>query len=243
MEERDYILFEEYLSGTLSDNEKKKFEEQLTAEKDFNQSFLTYKELSGYLQNKFENEEETKAFESNLKSISDKHFDKTDSKSKVVKFKPWQYAMVASVAILFGLFIFNSNSDPAYNDFANYDSISLTVRGEGDVLFSKAEKAFNEKDFKNAELYFNQILVADKSNAEIKIYKSIALIETNQFNEAEDLLKEIVKGTSVFKHKAMWYMALSKLKQKDYKACKSILVLISEDAEDYTKAKKLLRKL
>lgn len=243
MEERDYILFEEYLSGTLSDNEKKKFEDQLATEKDFNQSFLTYKELSGYLQNKLENEEETNAFESNLKSISNNYFDKPAKKSKVIKFRPWQYAVAASVAILFGLFVFNTSSDPIYNDFANYNSISLTVRGESDESFSKAEKAFNEKDFKNAELYFNQILAVDVANSEIKIYKSVALIETNRFSEADKLLKEISGGTSVFKYKALWYLALSKLKQKDYNACKNILNQIPEGTEVYAQAKKLLRKL
>ena len=243
MEEKDYILFEDYLNGTLSVNDKKAFDERLKVEAEFNESFLNYKELSGFLENKFENEQSFQAFEENLKNIADKHFNKKEEKSKVIKFKPWQYAIAASIAILFGVFMFNTNSNPSYNDFSNHNSISLTVRGENDVLLSNAEKAFNEKDFEQAKLYFTQILKEDDSNDEIKLYKAISLIETNQFSEAEDLLKEVLKGTSVFRQKALWYMALSKLKQKDYDACKSTLGLISEDAEEYDQAKKLLREL
>ncbi len=242
MEEKDYILFDDYLNGTLSVNDKKAFEEQLKVEAEFNESFLNYKELSGFLENKFENEQSSQAFEENLKSISNTHFNKDEVKEKVIKFKPWQYAIAASVAILFGVFIFSGDS-ATYNDFSNHNSISLTVRGENDVLLSKAEKAFNEKDFENANLYFDQILDADHGNIEIQLYKAISLIEINKFNTAYKLLANISEGASVFKYKAMWYMALGKLKQEDYNACERILNKIPEEADEYNKAKKLLRKL
>ena len=41
----------------------------------------------------------------------------------------------------------------------------------------------------------------------------------------------------------MWYLALSKLKQDNLEACKNVLKNISEDAEDYKQAQKLLNKL
>src|SRR5690606_33814315 len=132
---------------------------------------------------------------------------------------------------------------PVYGDYANFNKISLTVRGGNEELLPKAEKAFNEGNYEESLLYFDQILAKEDDYKEIQLYKSIALIETSQYEEAEELLTVLSTGASVFKYDAMWYLALSKLKQKKYEECKIILERIPEDTEGYKKAQKLLRKL
>ena len=57
MKDQDYILFEEYLSGSLSKDAIDSFEDRLKNEKDLKQALETYKELSGFLAHKFEGEE------------------------------------------------------------------------------------------------------------------------------------------------------------------------------------------
>lgn len=243
MKEQDYTLFEDYLEGALSTTEKNEFEKRLADDEKFQQAYLTYKELSGFLKSKFENKDHEEKLKENLKNISDTYFNKKENKNTVIRFKPWQYAIAASIIIIFGLFVIIDNSAPVYADYADYNSISLTVRGENEELLPKAEKAFNEKDYEEALQYFDQILIKDISYKEIQLYKSIALIETNRYDEADELLTVLSTGTSVFKYDAMWYLALSKLKQKEYQECKVILQRIPEDAEVYKKAQKLLRKL
>ena len=92
-------------------------------------------------------------------------------------------------------------------------------------------------------MLFNQILEEDSSNTEIQLYKSITLIETNQFSESFEFSVGISEGNSIYKNKAMWYLALSKLKQGNFEACKNILKSIPKDAKDYKQAQKLLNKL
>lgn len=247
MEEKDYILFESYLSEELSEDEKATFELRLAEESSFKEAFYTYKELSTFLENKFENEADEKAFEANLKNISEKHFsnneanNKETSKPKVFNF--YKYAIAASVALLIGFFTFQQFNTASYSDFAEHEIISLTVRGEQDELLKIAETAFNAKDFEKAEITLSKLLEANKSNIEIKLYKAITLIELDRFNEADGLLEDIVKTPSAYKNKAIWYKALSKLKQKDYDACLRILKTIPEDADDYNKAQQLIKKL
>lgn len=243
MEEQDYILFEDYLEGRLSSTEKNEFERRLADDEKFEQSYLTYKELSGFLESKFENKKAEKEFKENLKNISDTYFIKTENKSRALMFKPWQYAIAASIVVIFGLLVIMNDSVPAYADYADFNNISLSVRGETKELLPKAEKSFNEGNYEAALHYFDQILVEDVNNKEIQLYKSIALIETNRYDDADELLVALSTGASVFKYEAMWYLALSKLKQKKYNECKIILEKIPEDAEIYTKAQKLLRKL
>src|SRR5690606_14591421 len=159
MNEQDYILFEDYLEGTLSATEKNEFERRLAADEKFQQAFLTYKELSGFLESKFEVEPEK--FKENLKNISDTYFNKTENKSRTLRFKPWQYAIAASIVVIFGLVVIINDPTPVYGDYANFNKISLTVRGGNEELLPKAEKAFNEGNYEESLLYFDQILAKE----------------------------------------------------------------------------------
>ena len=66
---------------------------------------------------------------------------------------------------MLGVFTFGQFSNPSYSDFNNYDTISLTVRGDNDDLLKTAENAFNSKDFASAEKAFAQLIQIDQSNA------------------------------------------------------------------------------
>lgn len=248
MEEQDYILFEDYLSGHLDENATNAFETRLEKDEVFKQSFSIYKDISAHLDHKIGNEEKTMDFRANLDSISHNYFSKLNAQQEEVTIKKpfsfYKLAIAASVALLLGFFVFNQFlGDPSYSDFANYDQISLTVRGTNDALLKEAEKAFNTKNYEEANLLFNQILKEDSSNTEIQLYKSITLIEINQFSEADELLSGISEGNSIYKNKAKWYLALSKLKQDNFEACKTVLKNIPEDTEDYKQAQLLLNKL
>lgn len=243
MEEQDYILFEDYISGELSKGESTAFESRLKSDSEFKNAFNTYKEASEFLEHEFGNEEESIAFKNNLKSISDSYFEEKTTSKKVIKFNFYKYAIAACVALFMGIFIFNQFSNPSYDDFMTYDTVSLTVRGNQEELKTKAEETFNKKNFSEAETYFTQLLELDNSNQELALYKGVTLLEQDKFDEADALFGKLSKSNSVFKNKGIWYLALSKLKQKEYDECAKILNTISEDVEDYKQAQKLLKKL
>lgn len=241
MKDQDYILFENYLLGDLSKEDINTFESRLESDSGFKDSFNTYKELSSFLEHKFENEAASTAFKNNLKNISKTYFGRQEIPKK--RFKPWQYAMAATIALLIGITVFNNLSTPVYSDYSNYESISLTVRGEKDALLNTAENAFNTKDFAKAEEAFKSLMVIEKDNVELQFYRAVSNLELNKFEIAESLLTSLSKGQSAYKNKAIWYLALSNLKQKEYDDCLEILKTIPEDADDYNKAQKLIKKL
>src|SRR5690606_19502540 len=96
-------------------------------------------------------------------------------------------------------------------------------RGSENDLQNKAEKAFNNKDYKDAEKYLSQLLHKDQDNLELQLYKAVSLVELNKYEEADVLYQTIIQSPSVYNNKAKWYLALSKLKQK--KISESISVL------------------
>lgn len=239
MNEERYIIFENYLSNELSAEEKTNFEKQLSEDKELASAFEIYKELNQHLENKFGNEQELKAFKKNLKSISKEHF--KAKKPKVVAFKPWQYAIAASIAILVGLFVFQ-NINPSFEDYNNPEMATFVERSDVNENLKLAQDAFNAKKYKAAIPHFEAVLKVNKS-PEIKYFYAISLLEDNQFQKAETNLSDLKSGTSIYKNKATWYLALSKLKQEDYKSCKQILQTIPDDFEDYDQVQELLNEL
>lgn len=239
MNEERYIVFGQYLENELSAEEKTNFEKQLNEDTEMATAFKIFKELHLHLENKFGKEQELKAFKKNLKSISATHFN--PKKSKVVAFKPWQYAIAASVAVLMGLFVFQ-NINPTFDDYNNPEMATFIERGDVNQNLKLAQDAFNSKNFKKAIPYFETVLKESKS-PEIQYFYAVSLLEDNQFPKAETNLLELKSRNSIYKNKATWYLALSKLKQEDYDSCKEILLTIPEDFEDYDQVQQLLNEL
>jgi thioredoxin-like negative regulator of GroEL len=243
MEEQDYIAFDAYLSEELSETERVAFEKRLQEDAEFRNSYELYRETSEFLKNTIENEEATTAFKENLQKISNAHFEEAQpaKKGKLISFI--KYAVAASVVLLIGVLLFKPGTQPAYEDFMTYDTLSLTVRGEESDTKQKAEKAFNTKNFKEAEAYLTTLLETDAGNQELMLYKGVALLEQDKLTEATDLFETISRGTSVFKGKALWYLALTKLKGDDLEGCKSVLKALPKEAENYAQAQELLQAL
>ncbi|MFM2369517.1 MAG: hypothetical protein RL619_1827 [Bacteroidota bacterium] len=238
MNEERYIIFDQYLQDELSVEDKVKFENQLSEDPELASAFETFKELNLHMENKFGNADELDAFKENLQSISNNHF--KDSKSKVIAFKPWIYLVAASVVLLAGLFLFNPN--PNFEDFNQHENAYFTERGTVDADLKQAEEAFNAKKYSVAIPFFEAVL-KEKKTPEIQYFYGISLLETNKIQEAGVVFNELKSGTSIYKNKAIWSLALSKLKQKDYKSCKEILLTIPSDYEDYDQVQKLLEEL
>ncbi|MGH2665906.1 tetratricopeptide repeat protein [Flavobacterium sp.] len=240
MNEELYIGFENYLNNEMLPEEKSDFELRLQNDEKFREDFNSYKETTQFLNSKFS--EETNDFKENLKSISKDYFSENQQdKSKLISFKPWQYAVAASITILFGTWFLMQNTNPEYGDYNQHENAYFIERGIEDVNLKKAQDFFNAKEYKNAVMAFEK--VDNLKNPELQYFYAIALIETNDFAKAAILLDNIKEGTSVYKDKATWYLALLELKQHKIPACKSLLEQIPSDAEDFEKAQKLLKAL
>jgi hypothetical protein len=240
MNEELYIDFESYLHNEMLPEEKLSFEQKLAEDAVFRESFDLYKETTQFLDAKFSVEKGD--FQQNLQSISTAYFnEKQIQKPKVIVFKPWQYAVAASVTILLGTWFFMQNADPQYGDYNQHESAYFTERGSDDVHLKEAQNFFNAKNYQSAVLSFEK--VENLKNPELQYFYAIALIEINDFTKAEVFLNNIKAGNSVYKDKATWYLALSKLKQNKTEDCQLLLKQIPSDSEDFDKAQKLLHDL
>lgn len=240
MNEERYILFDQYLQNEMAVEEKNSFEKQLSEDQEFATAFETFKAVNLQLETKFGHEQEREAFKENLTKIADKHFNA--NKPKVIPLRPWYYGVAASAAILIGLLLYNYNQNPSFDDFNHPEQAYFTERSDANATLKEAETAYNSGKYKKAVLLFESILKTNNT-PEIQYFYGVSLLEANKIKKAETIFNYLKSGTSVYKDKATWNLALIKLKQRDYKASKEILLTIPQDYEDYVEVQSLLKEL
>ena len=247
MEEANVLLFEAYLEGTLDSDQQKDFELRLKQDAQFAKDWQAFQEVYHHVAHVHSPERED--FLNTLRDSADTYFSGNTSSThnstgKVIKFIPWKYSIAAAVLLLFGVLFWQQiGGDPLYSEYAFEGEISLSERSGAVSAFAKAEKAFNQKEYNEAVSYFNEILKQDTTNSEVMYYKGIALVELDNYTDADAIFNILSKGTSLYKYRAFWYGALSKLKQEDMEACRKLLEKIPSTAQDYEKAQELLKKI
>lgn len=240
MKEQDYIDFENYINNKMISEEKLAFEAKLQNEPDFKENFKLYKETTEFASHKFS--AERTAFQENIKAISTtKNSNEKPNKSKVISLRNMIYAVAAVFVLFFGIQLFQNNT-PEYLDYNQHENATFVERGNIIEALKLAQDAFNAKNYKQAIIQF-EIVLKEYPRPAVQYFYAISLLEENRFADSELVLNQLIKGKSIYKNTASWYLALSKLKQKEYVACKTVLLTIPEDYEDYDKVKELLSKL
>lgn len=240
MQEELYIAFENYLNNEMVLEEKSAFEKQLQNDKEMKKQFEIYKETTQFLEIKFS--KDATDFKENLKSISENHFtDSTQKKIKVISLQSKWFAIAAMLVVFIGVWYLNQGANPSYKDYNIHNDAQFVERSEGNPDLKVAQDYFNTKDYQKASETFAK--VDNLTNPEIQLYYAISLIEIDNFSKAIILLENVSQGNSVYKEDALWYLALSSLKQKKYDACKKYLKQITQDSEKYKKAQSLLNDL
>lgn len=242
MKEELYITFENYLQNEMTAEEKTAFEIQLLSDADLKEKFELYRQTTQFLDLKFS--KETEYFTNNLETISKEYFSKDNNlgKPKVIPIYSKWFAIAATVVIFISIWFFMQNGTPEYGDYSQHATAYFTERSEGNANLKLAQDAFNEREYKKAVGFFQKI-AKNNLGEEGNLFYAISLVEINQYDKAEAILQNIKKGNSVYKEKAIWYLGLSKLKQKQYDQSKFQLELLTKDAEEYEKAQELLKKL
>ena len=241
MNEDRYILFDKYLNNELNFEEKESFENDLKSSLELQESLNIYKDLNGYLKNKFDNESSLNKFKENLEIAAVANNGK--SATKIFSIKPVYYAIAACFALIFGIIFFsNNNTSPTFIDYYQQQNANFSERGDVIKILKQAQEAFNNDNYKLAASLFETILKT-YPRPEIEFFYAISLMQIDKFYESEIVFKKLIAGNSIYKNNASWNFALLKLKQKDYKSCKEILQTIPKDYEDYNQVEKLMNNL
>jgi predicted Zn-dependent protease len=238
-----YEIFERYLHGELSESEQSYLDQKIVDDPEWAEAFSLYQSVDQHLRFHKQNQEQTEQLKQSLRQIGNETLLEKTNKPIVIQFfnrnKVWLVA--ASILLLVGLFLFK-DGQPMYVDFAQHNTMELTVRGANVTMEIEAQKLFNQGKYQQAESLLKKWLENQPENTEVKLYYGITLLENNHLIEAQKIFKEL-RTNDLFKNTAQWYLALTALKAKDYKTCETELKHIDSNAPESSKARKLLRKL
>ena len=242
MDEKLLTQFEAYLNQEMSKAQQAAFDAKLATDADFKADFELYKKLNNFLAYKFANEDAEKELRNTLNRLQEK---KMERKAKVVPlFSLKKILVAASVVLLVTLSVYKFTQKPSFADFAHYDELTLTVRGDDETQLKMLEKYFNNKQFNKALPLFESLLKENPNDKKLLLYKALALVETNKINESLALFDKLITSDNVlYKDNALWYKSLAYLKVKDYKQCKIILEQLSTNSDYAEEAKELLNSL
>src|SRR5688572_8608997 len=222
-----YLSFDRYLAHEMPADERAAFELKLTSDAAFAEKFRLYQEVLDVVGPRYRREEQETAFRENVAQIGREEV--LETTGRTVKLKWYGWAAAASIAVICAFLFYTSASTPEYSTYANYEPLALAERGNEDAAVLKAQQAFNSQRYAEAVTAIDVLLDQDGQNDALKIYKGISLLELDRVEEANSLFTEVSHTSSIYKDKALWMLALSALKQKDYKTCEDYLKRRSEE--------------
>jgi hypothetical protein len=237
-------LFDQFLEGVLSEKEHENFLYRIEKDSEFKKSFELHKQII----NSFE-EDGNKDLKNFLVGLENENIidnpttiqqpDSTAKKlvnnptAKVFKLNRMIPAIAAGLVLLFGaLFLFNSGNietDLFGQYYSSYPN-DLTRIERSENIMTPIEKTMLSYSKKEYRAFTNQVdnLISTSESIDLKnellYFKGIALMETNQFQEAITILDKLSKGSEFeYSPQVNWYLALCHLKEGDSAKAKSLL--------------------
>jgi hypothetical protein len=244
MEEKYTQLLDDYFNDLLDPEGRKTVEDLVATEPGFQQEFNLRQKMEHFARVQHRRAQ----LDQQLTQLNQKYFKDTAPVMEVKRPMRvgWRKIMLAaaSVAILAAaLWWLQKPTGTLYEQYAAHEMPQFTVRSSGANLSAEAEQAFKQKNYATALEKLSTLLAEEPNDANYQLYQAICLIELNRSAEARIALQPLADGKSALKSEAVWYLALSYLKEQNNTACQTILMQISAGDIHYKDAEKLIKAL
>lgn len=261
---KDDILIEEFLRNELSDEEKDHFLKRIEIDKKFKEEFLIEKQLFESLNNEewsfveninveeieeYEelfNSEETLKLKNKIRRASFT-YKASIKRKKVITLITSIAAVILLFVILNNSFNFSTDFEKIYSENVELEKLpSFVNRGKekDNTILIVAENLFKERNYEKSISKFDEVLLKNKDNGSLYIYKAIAHIELNQYQKAENILNKLIESDLIDAEKGYWYKGLLYLKISQLNKAKRILrKIVNNSYYKKEKAKELLKEL
>jgi len=246
MNEQDYSLLQDYFNGQLPEADAEAVIKRTQTDTAFAEAFALQQEMEQFpaLQNKRE------SFIQNLQNIEKEYFIQENKKTEKDHSAPpfrvknnlnrWLAIAAVMVGIVAVVWLIRPQNTVEYAQFAQHAPLAIVERGSTDNSTAQAQSAFNAGQYERALPLLEQVIQAQPGLTVAQLYKGICLIELNREADARQILAPIAEGPTALKNEALWYVALSYLKEKDMNTCRQVLQKMPTDDPRYEQAKKIL---
>lgn len=239
MAEDQILLVSRYMENDMDEAEIAAFKSRLVSDIALQAQVKAYEDIHQGLKMKLTSHD---ALSATLAGLNKQYF---REEAKVVSLNPalkWLSGIAAILVI--GLMIWTPWNANLYEKYVDGSELLVTERGaELPTELDKAAAFYNDKNYEAARVALAKLHAKQPLDAMIGYYYGLALLKTNQVENARAVLLPIYEGESVFKYEATYSIALSYLKEDQQEECKTWLQKIPSATTRYEQAKELLRKL
>jgi tetratricopeptide (TPR) repeat protein len=230
----DTEQIEKYLAGELDKQALQAFEMRLQTDTVFAETFKLYQSI----ENEMTTGEDEEELRKNLSRLAQKHFEAkwwafaaavAASLTLLVIWKPWQDKVLSNQQV------YAQNAVP--------DELPTIVRGNNDdTALITASELFNKKDYTTALPLLEKIAQQKPRDAQLQLSLGICYLQQNNYTLAIGKFDSLAAGQTSFKYDALFWKALTYLKQDKKDDCIAVLKQIPTEAK-HKKAGKMLKEL
>lgn len=249
MDKLDQEVIEQYLAGTLGEQQLKEVEARLAYDQEFREEVEFQQDVQRALLLK--------------ERTSTKNLLKTFDKEEEVIIQPvigkpvrrrriGNLAVAASFVLLAALAaVFSINSKKTSPDkllsanFQPYENVVHQItRSEGDELLKDfAFNAYEAGNYETADSLLNELYKEDKDPAFL-LYSGVSNLEMKNYDLATQRLRAFSESTEhPLYDVGNWYLALAYIGKGNIETAREILQDVDENDYNYKKAQKLIKKL
>ncbi|RMG87424.1 MAG: hypothetical protein D6714_02365 [Bacteroidetes bacterium] len=233
-----------YLSGDLSPKEKSAFEQELKRNPALSAEFDELRGIVSDLETEIQSAKKDAEVQATIEKIGQAYFGTQPRRVQGVVFYLKKYGAVAAILLTLICLPFLFHSGSLYDQYAQHPEAHFVVKGDNTEALLKAQDYFNAGQYEAAKPWLETLLKDQPDNLRLQFYYGIALLETGQTEQAGRIFQSLASDeNSPFRADARWYLALTRLKEKDYAACREHLRQIAPDSPYYEQAQKLLKAL
>lgn len=222
-----------YLSGNMDADTHQAFEAELSVDPELQHEVNLQRQLIAAVE---------------LGSLGEETKTSSAGKSKILpvnRFKTWLYAAAAIVVIAFsymGWRFFKLRDAEKADLYATYfypDPGLPVVMGidTATYLFNEGMISYKEENYQRAITTWNALPPAAVGSDTLRYFIAMAQLNDGDLTQAAKALNTIIASdNTVYRERAVWYLALIRVKEKDYQAAISLL----EQLNDFEAARQLL---
>lgn len=240
-----------YLAGDLSGHELQSFEKELERNEDLRKELKLQQEINSAL-----SEKDVIDLRLQLQIIH-KEVEQIDKQPALFYFFKNRAVQVAAASfILLVVMVFFANqfiqtgsnlNDDLYDRYYNrFEPVNLRSGSvEIDNTYMEALVAYQEENFKKAQLLFEEVVSMDYSKMEANLMSGASNMELNKYNKASTSFKKVINHQdNLFIEDAEWYLGFCYLQTNNTgKALEQFEKIAMGNSNKKEDAKKIARKI
>lgn len=223
-----------YLQGKMSTEETAMFQKNLETDPQFREEFDFNKDMLESMRIHYKS-----ALKDKLQSL-EKPAEGPQKKGGQRRFLQMS-GIAAAVALMIGLayaFIFNTiDTQAVFDEYYSpyYNVLEGTERSVENVSGNLAMRLYDQQQYEEAILVFEEAISQDPNNVHLLFYKALSHLSIDQAEAAIAALKQVLNDPgNQLQEPARWYLGLAYLQNDDVEQAEEIFLSIKASGDSYS---------